>query len=392
MPKAFKWSATALVLVVLVGVVSHGVVVPRFLWESKLKSLASQFPNQTIDVQRVVLALSLNPTLMVSGLSVQHPAQQESLDIGLLRLDFHGIESIRLGRLQLQHLGFKGIRSQAQHENDCLSTPLSCLPRLPFMMVAQVVQAQMAPRSVEIEQAEFRVENPATQQILLGRIDHASHALHHRNQPDGFSLGWRLQVQAPGVNNAITVAIKAAPKGSSLFNDIQVQLDGQWGGFPWTGSLEQDQLALELAQAGGQGAPIIKLKGKNLRAYLRRDDAPETHQAAFSARLLEGGLPAQPWRMQQAEWTYTHEDAQAWTFNLAYEPATQRLEIQPARITGSEGLPADAQTRLLNCEQATLPAVNNKPLWAWQNGWFRVYKEAPKGTAALVLCPVAPPT
>jgi hypothetical protein len=57
---------------------------------------------------------------------------------------------------------------------------------------------------------------------------------------------------------------------------LKVDIDGQWNGYPWTGSAEQDLLVLRLEQTNnGEGAPFIKLNGENLRTYVRRDDLPE---------------------------------------------------------------------------------------------------------------------
>lgn len=393
MSKALKWFFLALVLVAFAGVVSHGVVLPRFVWEHQLKQVEAQFPDHSIEVQRVVLALSLDPALMLSGVSVQHPVRQEHLQIGLLRLGFDGLSSVQQGRLQLQHIGVKGLQANAQRQTDCLANLHHCIPRLPWTFSSRLLMqhAHISLRTLEVEQAEFRVESPLAQQTLTGRIDHARYVLNQNNHPNALSLGWRLQVKAPGVDNALTAALTATPESAFKFNQIAVQVDGQWGGFPWTASLAQDQLAFEFAQAGGRGAPLLMLSGQNLRTYLRRNDAPETHQAAFSARRVEGGLPAQPWRMQEAEWTYTHEDAQAWTFNLVYTPAEQQLNIEPAHIAGSEGLPAAAQHRTLGCPPSPgRTAASPVAYWVWQAGWFRVYNTLPAEPDLLVLCPANP--
>jgi hypothetical protein len=146
---------------------------------------------------------------------------------------------------------------------------------------------------------------------------------------------------------------------------LKVDIDGQWNGYPWTGSAEQDLLVLRLEQTNnGEGAPFIKLNGENLRTYVRRDDLPETHQAAFSAQQFEGGLPAQNWTLIKAEWTYTHEDAQAWTFNMHYTASEGLLELQPETIQGSEGIPAEAQARELNCDADETAIRDDKPYWA----------------------------
>lgn len=186
---------------------------------------------------------------------------------------------------------------------------------------------------------------------------------------------------------------EAGPMREVSLKQLKVDIDGQWNGFPWTGSAEQDLLVLRLAQTNnGEGAPFIKLNGENLRTYVRRDDLPETHQAAFSAQQFEGGLPAQNWTLNKAEWTYTHEDAQAWTFNMNYTASEGLLELQPETIRGSEGIPAEAQVRELNCDADETAIREDKPYWAWQEGWFRVLNQHPQENSSLVLCPVQQPS
>ncbi|HEX4880407.1 MAG TPA: hypothetical protein VFV39_11215, partial [Limnobacter sp.] len=282
---------------------------------------------------------------------------------------------------------------------DCSNSLLACIGTWPMRVAASGFaprpgqptfwQLQPALRLVEIEQAEFHVQNPTQQQSLVGRIDSAHYAFEHTGRNNAIGLGWRVQFKAPGIHNAMAISLNATPASAGDWRGLRLQADGDWGGFPWTGSAEQDRLHIALAQALGKGAPIVQLSGQNLRTYVRRNDAPETHQAAFSAQQLVGGLPAQPWAFTQAEWTYTHEDAQAWTFNLAYNPADKQLVIEPATIAGSEGTPAHAQTRLLNCPANNAPGQGDASYWSWQAGWFRIQGSHPGEAHAWVLCPAS---
>lgn len=399
MSKALKWSILALVLVVLAAILSHGVVLPRFVWQPQLQRLAQTYPGVEMDAQRVVVALSHKPALLVSGLAIRHHPRQEQLQIGLLRLRFNAVKSLTTGRLQLEQVGVKSLYSQANTQSDCLETPLACMPRLPLALLGPIAfgdlhqqasfwSPQWAVKRLNIEQAEFEINNPDLQQNLLGKIDQAAYTLGATAHTNNLNVGWRLDVKAPGLHNAITVAFKATPVAPLHFENLQLDLDGTWATYPWTASAAQDHLHLKFEQAnGGTGAPLVQVAGGNLRTYIRRNDAPETHQAAFSAQTLRGGLPAQPWAFEQAEWTYTHEDAQAWTFNLNYQPELGRIAISPTTIEGSEGLPAEAQVRELNCgPQANIRP--DKPHWAWHDGWFRLGTEAMGSEGAWVLCPL----
>lgn len=243
----------------------------------------------------------------------------------------------------------------------------------------------------------FAVSNPQTQQRLTGQLEQFKFEFDDSANSSQLNLGWRLGAKAPGVDNQLYMSMSAQPEqlpGSALkLNKIKLDIDGKWNTFPWTGTAEQDQLVLAIEQTkNGEGALVVKFKGENLRTYVRRDDLPETHQAAFSVQQFEGGLPAQDWVLNKAEWTYTHEDAQAWTFKVNYRASDNVLEILPDTIEGSEGTPAEAQVREMNCDPDEALIRHDKPYWAWQEGWFRVLNNHPKDRFGVVLCPVQQPS
>ncbi|MBU0540769.1 MAG: hypothetical protein KKC58_00090 [Gammaproteobacteria bacterium] len=408
MSKALKWSILAFVIVLTGVIFSHGVVVPRFIWEPKLNSVRNQYPDQRIDVKRVVLALSLKPQLIISEIEVDDPTRKENLQLALIKLGMNAFESIKLGRIQVESLTIKGLAARAEKDSDCSQPSLNCTPVLPVALAARTWQStqvanprfftpELALNSLELEQAQFTVNNTEAQQELSGKLEQFKFKVGSRTPDNQFNLGWRLGIKTPQENKQLYIAMnaqtEAGPMREVSLKQLKVNIDGQWNGFPWTGTAEQDLLVLRLAQANnGEGAPFIKLHGENLRTYVRRDDLPETHQAAFSAQQFEGGLPAQNWTLNKAEWTYTHEDAQAWTFNMNYTASEGLLELQPETIKGSEGIPAEAQVRELNCNAAETAIREDKPYWAWQEGWFRVLNEHPQENSGLVLCPVQQPS
>ena len=404
MSKALKWSILALVIFVVGAMLAHGVVVPRFIWEPKLNSVRNQYPDQRIDVKRVVLALSLKPQLIISEIEVDDPIRKENLQLALIKLGMNAFESIKQSRIQVESLTIKGLAARAEKEADCSQPSLSCTPVLPVALAARAWQStqvanpgfftpELALNSLELEQAQFMVNNTEAQQELSGKLEQFKFKVGNNTPDNQFNLGWRLGIKTPQENKQLYIAMnaqtEAGPMREVSLKQLKVDIDGQWNGFPWTGTAEQDLLVLRLAQANnGEGASFIKLHGENLRTYVRRDDLPETHQAAFSAQQFEGGLPAQNWTLNKAEWTYTHEDAQAWTFNMNYMASEGLLELQPETIKGSEGIPAEAQVRELNCDTDETAIREDKPYWAWQDGWFRVLNQHPLEKSSLVLCPV----
>lgn len=409
MSKSSKIIAALLVLGFVLVVFSHGVIVPRFLWEPRLQSLQNQYPDQRINAKRVVLALSLNPQLIITEIEFDDPARGENVQLALLRLGMNALSSIQQGRLQINSVVLKGLTVQSRKQGDCRTFKLECTPVLPAALAARAWQStqvanpgfftpQLDLRKLEVEQASFEVFNAQANQQLSGKFEQLKFELGNSADDGQFSLGWRIAVKTPDTDNQLYIAISAKPEilqqGQVQLSNLKLDIDGKWDGFPWTGTAEQGKLMLSIEQANnGQGAPFLKLSGENLRTYLRRDDLPETHQAAFSVQQFEGGLPAQNWIMNKAEWTYTHEDAQAWTFNMAYNAPSRVLTISPEMIEGSEGIPAELQTRELNCMAEGRPRFLNDTYWTWQSGWFRVLYELPTDdTSSVLLCPVQHPS
>ena len=77
---------------------------------------------------------------------------------------------------------------------------------------------------------------------------------------------------------------------------------------------------------------------------------------------------------------------------MNYAASEGLLELQPETIRGSEGIPAEAQIRELNCDADETAIREDKPYWAWQEGWFRVLNQHPQENSSLVLCPVQQPS
>ena len=116
MSKALKWSIFALILIAIGVVLSHGIIVPRFIWEPRLQAIQNQYPDQTIQAKRVVLALSLNPQLLISEIEIDAPSRQENVKLALLRVGVNAMDSIRQGRLQIKAITVKGVYGREMFE------------------------------------------------------------------------------------------------------------------------------------------------------------------------------------------------------------------------------------------------------------------------------------
>lgn len=403
--RTLKWlSVSLLALTLIAALLSHGVVLPRFVWEPRLVQIQNQYPDHRIEVKRVVVALSHRPELILSELRVEHVPKDEQLELGLLRLRINLADSIRDGRLQVDGVTIKGLLANARKTSDCSRPNSECITVLPLAVVARAWAStqvanpgfftpQLSLKELKIEQAEFRAQNPQAKQTLSGQIEQLHLELGDTEEHSLFNAGWRLRHEGPGTDEQIYLSLYGKPRQHAhrelTFKNLTIDMDGRWLGFPWTGTAQADLIALRIRQAlEGSGAPVLKFNGDRLRTYLRRDDLPETHQAAFSVQRFEGGLPAQDWALNKAEWTFTHEDAQAWTFNMNYDAGTAALNITPETIAGSEGLPAEAHTRTTRCDLDTDKADVSRPYWVWQEGWFRILNKAAYRGDGFALCPI----
>ncbi|MCQ8897421.1 hypothetical protein NQT62_13345 [Limnobacter humi] len=397
------------ILTAIVGLVgllytlaTHGLAVPRGLWAHHLAALQQQFPNRNTQIDRVVLAFGRHPQLILSGLSQHNVRTGEQLRVAVVRLELEDYGFLQGEAPRVTSITVKGLDSLVNTPGDCLSSLRTCMPTIPLEWVNYWHQADQTrlgnwPKPVlniqqlRIDKAQWHASGKSMAQAQL---DDFRYNTGSSNEPETLALAWRFSA-----NNGTKayVALQASPAryesadGTVAWSlrNLHTEFNGQWQGFPWTGTLAQEQLLLSAAQAGehNTGAPIVRLSGQKLRFYLRRDDDPDTHQAAFSAGDFSGGLPLQRWSFRQAEWTFTHQDAQAWTFNLQFNPATQRLQVEPVAIEGSEGLPAPAHVRGPDCSQLAF-AKSMRPdsaaIWQWQQSWFHVEDvgEGPASTAA----------
>lgn len=407
------------VVALAAGLLAHGVPAPRLLWEGYLTALQTRLPDYDIHVGGVVIGLSHKPVLMVSGIQIKSKTSPDHLDVGLIRLEVNALASWRRDEWAISDFKLKGVRSLKYTSEGCEGLPMRCWHTMPLRVLAQVdqmLQHKVNIQNMEWEQVEFgnrfmrnrHTDNPiadtaeanfgVTVEDLKYKAPLQSGLMRDVQSTGTVSAGIKV-FETPPVKqadtskpNQIYISFKAKqallnkppahntpdnmpsegkPESSHAwkFDAVEADLTGQWtsgqSSYPWSGSVAVGSVLIKREDL----APFVKLQASELRSYISRLDSPADHQAAFSARQIEGGLPRQDFIFKQAEWTYTHEDAEAWTFDLLLKQATgsepQTLaEITPSHIPGSEGIPALAQTRVLGCKQSS-------SYWYWLDGWFR---------------------
>ncbi|MDH4396046.1 MAG: hypothetical protein QE278_10235 [Limnobacter sp.] len=408
------------VLITAVGLIAHGVPAPRLMWKGYLTELQTKLPEYDIQIDSVVLGLSHKPVLMVSGIQIKSKANADRLDVGLLRVELGQIAGWRRGEWVVSDLKLKGLRSIKTTQQDCEGLPIRCWHSMPMRVWAQArLMLENENKNSQGETRKFHIQNMEWEQVeFLNQITQMpgsefglsveelkykspvqSGMFSDENGTGALSAGIKLsdssKASAPAPQqkpNQLYVSIRAkqallnhAPNSSGVnseawkFDEVESDFTGNWlsgpSSYPWSGSVAVGSLILR--QDGND--PFLKLQASELRTYISRLDSPADHQAAFSSRQIEGGLPAQDFLFKQAEWTFTHENAEAWTFDLLLKQArnlndTTTAEITPATIPGSEGTPAQAQTRVLGCEVST-------SYWFWQDGWFRQQSSQPKANS-----------
>lgn len=374
-----------LALLLIAGlVIQHGVPLPRWVWQPVLSQLQAQLPHHSLDVARVVVGLSHNPRVLLTGLSLQSRNKADSLQLDLVKVVWRlQLNSASSPIWVLDDVTIKGLHSTKQLPDESESSPFTSLHlhnlsvlsalRLAFPNALQTAGSQ--PPNWDVRQSDWTwtQKGQATYRFEIEKALWPSpDAQTSTNRPLA-AFKWMDLTQSDQTVYVSAQAESASPPHnvqsdfSAKLTKIQLDITANWNKLPWVANVAVGQLLLQQPA----NSLTLKLVASELRSYVRRDDEPDTHQAALSAQLLEGGLPKQDWTAKGAEWTYTHEDAQAWTFDANWRWDKQQLQIVPATLPGSEALPAEGQLRSPLC-------LGQQPqaLWFWQNNWFRNQKLA----------------
>lgn len=161
-----------------------------------------------------------------------------------------------------------------------------------------------------------------------------------------------------------------APRGNDQhwqLNQIAGDLKGSLGDYPWTIRTTIDEGTLI-------GGVRLGFKLSNLRGYIRRNDAPDEHQATVSAAQLHWGLADGRAQFVNGIWTYTDHHATAWKFDAAVDMATRTFVVRAKEMDGSEA----ESTTLANWQLPCHMPRNGG--WIWRKGWFEYQTGSAKPT------------
>lgn len=168
-----------------------------------------------------------------------------------------------------------------------------------------------------------------------------------------------IRIQHPDFSGNVQVkGLLQADDSSWQLQGVESEFTGRFAGYPWslTGAIE----ALRSSDAGN----ATELSMSHLRLYAKRDDDPDEHQAVFSVISSQFHPADGRSLLRFAEWTYTHEKAEAWSFHAELDAALGRLKLLPATIPGSEAIPAQVLSVSVRCRES------RQPVWVWHEGWF----------------------
>jgi hypothetical protein len=235
-------------------------------------------------------------------------------------------------------------------------------------------QAVALPDNILLQNTSIRIQH-ATKQTTVLHIDHAKW---HKADQQPIALALRFEHPRAKGNLQLQGVSQQIGNSWALISS-QMELRGQLDGYPWTGTVAFESLGLgSLLKAAStseandaspsEGKPqAISLE--HFRVYLRRDDDPDEHQAVFSAARSSFHPSDGRLLIHQGEWTYTHEKAEAWTFDATVDMALHRIDIHPQIIAGSEAIPAQRQHWRWPCDSPQ-GQTDIRTAWVWQQGWF----------------------
>jgi hypothetical protein len=203
-----------------------------------------------------------------------------------------------------------------------------------------------------------------------------------------------MRLQNPHISGNLQASAQITADDTDFrMHNIQSDFVGRFAGFPW--SLTSAAHAIEKSDRNA----FDPWKVSDLRIYAKRDDDPDEHQAVFSAASASLHPSDGRTRFLFAEWTYTHEKAEAWSFNAELDAALGTLKLWPATIAGGEALPAKPLDLSIRCKTGpdsgslAAPAASqarSKRVWIWQEGWFFWADEKAAGSETRTLACTLP--
>jgi hypothetical protein len=370
-PRTLRWGRVLKNIVLLLGSTAtaimlwHGFYMPSFL----LKPIASSVEEgRAIEFKAESFVVSMLPSPKVRLINVQINSaitKQAIVHAGLVSLEFNYSQWLQ-GDLFPVSLSLKQAVFTAEKDAEGDWTLLH-LKKLR----SETKRPLRLPKHVSIKDSRLQTVS-ATGQITQFFIDEL------QLQTDGQASSYvAIRAGAPHDNawNAQLQTNLTLTGEQVQMQNLEASARGDFLDFPWYATAAIDDITLPSIKA-----PSWELQ--QFRAYVRREDAPDDHQAALSVRQAKFEWADGRLNAKKAEWTYTHEQAEAWTFNATADLALQVLEIRPEYISGSEALLAKAQDWRLGCQNPD----QNANLWIWQSGWFDLKTKKQAGNAHILLC------
>ena len=345
---------SALILAVLLW---HGVPLPQWLWRPVLQSLELS-PDYSVQIERVVVSVIPSPKIRFINTDITlKPEPTHHLRVAYTRVDLPWLQLFGHNESPLNIVvkgAFIPMQQDAEGQWSWVNllkskNDLSGTKRLKILTVSdshiQIGANQLSPQL----QGELTID-----QLFVDPTGDMESSL---------GLRWQSPLETTPVTVQATTLVQSMVHHNNpywVLNRIQSDIKGPWDGYPWLATLGMDQLWVS------QLAPL-SASGSGFKSYLRRDDDPDQHQAALTVQQMSMVLPDGRLNLNHAEWTYTANDAQAWSFNAVLDGATHQLSFTPATIEGSESKPAPPSTWSVPCNGIARTTGN---AWTWQNGWF----------------------
>ena len=369
--KTLRWGRVFKNIALLLGSTAaaialwHGIYMPSVL----LQPIASTVEEgRAIEFKAESFVVSMLPSPKVRLINVQINSaitKQTLIQAGLVSLEFNYSQWLQ-GDLFPVSLSLKQAVFIAEKDSEGDWT-LSHLKKLrsdnkrPLRLPNRI--------SLKDSRLESRPETGQRQQFLIDEV---------QLQTDGQTPSYvAIRAGAPHDNawNAQLQATLTLTGEHLQLQNVEASARGDFLDFPWYATAAVD--AMDMAS---YKSPSWRLE--QFRAYVRREDAPDDHQAALSVREADFAWADGRLAAKKAEWTYTHEQAEAWTFNATLDLALHQLLIRPESIPGSEGVLAAAQQWRLHCQNMGETTQG----WFWQSGWFDLKRKKEARNAHALLC------
>ncbi len=372
-----KWLASLLAVIIAIGL-WHGVPVPSFVYEPALQwhtrskpyeikaqgVVASVLPSPRVRLLQMQLAVKADDTLSNRSTLGRPDREQPLLIAPLLTLDWAWRQLIA-GNRSPERLLLTEPTAWLQTDDDgrwnvlqlSSGTGQGALTRVEITGGQAQIRSEALQGKVTIDRVVFD-PNGQTQSTLgirwlpLGLAgDEAVNSLNIR------ATGLIRRLSHPSGQSSGTIS------DHQRFNieSLELEAKGPLDHYPWYGTLAIQSMTLGLG-------PSPSVSVQDIRAYVRRDDDPDSHQASVSAKRAHLNVADGRLQVKQGQWSYTDHAAQSWSFDAQADFARRVVSFSPTQLQGSESMPVQPSQWSLIC---TDPDRIRTRTWRWVNGWIQ---------------------